>query len=54
MGSEVFTRGKVEKAVGVDENGKGRYREGGGEKGKLETSRGSEKVEGRERWLRRE
>ena len=54
MGSEVFRRGKAEKAEGVDENGKGRYREGGSEKGKLETRRGSEKVEGRERWLGRE
>ena len=50
----MFRRGKTEKAEGVDENGKGRYREGGSEKGKLETRSGSEKVEGRERWLGRE
>ena len=28
MGSEVFRRGKAEKAEGVDENGEVRYREG--------------------------
>ena len=53
MGSEVFRRGKAEKAVGVNENGKGR-KEGGDEKGKLETNRGRETVEIRKRWLGRE
>jgi len=46
--------GKVEKTAGVDEKWEGRYREGVGQKGKLETSRGSENVEDRTRWFGRE